>query len=187
MATENVTAVLGPLLRVIEGSSTGRNVSDIPPRLPLSVLTVRSFLHHGEEEIESQSRRIHLLVRVLASVVVVLIVGVEFDVPAYWEQATGIERGGTPLTVLALVKRLGSDIRDEVIRADRKSSLHGQFVSIAPLEHSAFPVEIGAAPVCKAKSSRDWEVRCSSEHHALLRWGIRRGDVAVPCFHDQRS
>jgi hypothetical protein len=52
----------------------------------LSVLTVRSFLHQGEEEIESQSCRIHLLVKVLASVIVVLIVGFELDVFDQWEQ-----------------------------------------------------------------------------------------------------
>jgi hypothetical protein len=85
MAIENIITIPSLLLRVIEGSFTGRNVSDRPPRLPLSVLTVRSFLHQGEEEIESQSCRIHLLVRVLAGVVVVLIVSVEFDVLAHWE------------------------------------------------------------------------------------------------------
>jgi hypothetical protein len=45
MAIENITTIPNLLLRVIEGSFTGRNASYIPLRLPLSILTIRAFLY----------------------------------------------------------------------------------------------------------------------------------------------
>ena len=59
----------------------------------------------------------------LAGIVVVLVVGAELDVPADREQAARIERGGAPLTVLALVKRFGGDIGDEVIGVNRQGAI----------------------------------------------------------------
>lgn len=60
-----------------------------------------------------------------------LIVGIEYDVLACGEQATCIESGGAPFLVLALVIWFDGNIRDELIGADRKSSLNRQFVLIA--------------------------------------------------------
>jgi hypothetical protein len=106
-----------------------------------------SFVRHGKEEIERQSGRIHLLVRVLAGVVVVLVVGVEFHVFSHGEQGTRVERSGAPLAVLGLVKGFGRHIRDEMIRANCKRALNRQFVSVSPGEKAVFPVQVEAVPV----------------------------------------
>src|SRR5580700_7157998 len=71
------------------------------------------FLFDRKEKIESQPDRRHLFVRVLAGVVVVLIIRVEFHVFAHRKQSTRVERRGADFTVLTLVKHFGSDIRDE--------------------------------------------------------------------------
>jgi hypothetical protein len=63
-----------------------------------------------------------LLVWVFASVVLVLLVGVELHRFSLGEHRTHTKSTGTPFSVRALVIRLGGDIRDEVIGADRKSS-----------------------------------------------------------------
>jgi hypothetical protein len=82
--------------------------------------------HSGPQErkadIKSQPHRIHLLVWGFAGVVLVLEVGVELHMLSHREQRTHIKSSGTPFAILALVRRLGGDIRDEVIGADRKSS-----------------------------------------------------------------
>jgi len=64
-----------------------------------------------------------LFIRGLAGVVVVLVVGVEFDVFAYGKKAARIERGSAPFAVLTLVEGLRCDVWDEVIGADRKGPL----------------------------------------------------------------
>ena len=71
-----------------------------------------------EEEIQYESRSVHLLIRMRAGVVLVLIVRVELDVPAHWEQAARIEIGGTPFTILALVEDLGAEIRRWMVGTD---------------------------------------------------------------------
>jgi hypothetical protein len=62
------------------------------------------FLLLRKEEIDSQPSRVHLLVRVLPGVVVMLIVGVEFHVFAYGEQAARVDGSGAYFTVLTLIK-----------------------------------------------------------------------------------
>jgi hypothetical protein len=84
-----------------------------------------SFHLQGEVQIEGQSGRIHLLVGVLTGVVVVLVVRIELHMLAYGEQGARVKRRGTPFAVLALRKGLCGDIRNEVIRADRKGALAG--------------------------------------------------------------
>ena len=73
-----------------------------------------SFLFEGKVQIESQPDRICLLVWLFACVVLMLVVGVELDVFADWDVATGIERGGAPLVVLPLVVGFRCDVRDEM-------------------------------------------------------------------------
>jgi hypothetical protein len=106
-----------------------------------------SLLRQSEVKIQSQPDIVLLAVRLLAGVVFVLIVGIEYDVFAYRESATCIESGGAPLLVLAFVIGFGGNIRDEVIGADRKGSLNRQLVLIAPCETTTFPVEICAVHV----------------------------------------
>jgi hypothetical protein len=84
-----------------------------------------SLLPHGEIKIKRQPGRIHLLVGVLTGVVVVLVVRIELHMLAYGEQGARVKRRGTPFAVLALRKGLCGDIRNEVIRADRKGALAG--------------------------------------------------------------
>lgn len=88
------------------------------PALPDICSELNSLVLQGKIKIKSQANKILLLVRALAGVVLVLIVGIEFDVLAYGEQTTCIESGGAPFVILTLVIRFGSDIRDQVIGTD---------------------------------------------------------------------
>src|SRR5271169_4502690 len=97
-----------------------------------------------------------------------LIIGVEFDVFAYGEQAARIKRNGAPFIVLTLVKGFGSDIRDGMIGADRQSSVECQFVPIAPGETAVFPVEIRAVAVRDREPSLQGKVRGRSNQHTIF-------------------
>lgn len=81
---------------------------------PLNRIAPRPFgplLRKLEVEIEHQSDSVHLLIRTLAGVVLVLIVGVEFDMLAQREQAARIEYGSAQFTELAFVEDLGTGAR----------------------------------------------------------------------------
>jgi hypothetical protein len=121
-----------------------------------------SLLHQREVNIEGQSDIVQLLIRSLAGVVFVLILAIEYDVLAREEPATRIESGGAPFLVLALVIWFGGNIWDEVIGADRKSSLNRQFVLIAPCETAIFPVEILSAERCVSAG------KCEAATHARI-------------------
>src|SRR5271169_4167904 len=108
-----------------------------------------------------------------------LIIGVEFDVFAYGEQSTRIERNGAPFVVLTLVIGLDSNVRDEMIGADRHSSVECQFVPIAPGETAVFPVEIRAVAVRDREPSLQGKVRGRSNQHTIFGRTIGSDDVAV--------
>ena len=64
-----------------------------------------------------------LSIRSLAGVVLVLVVGVEFEVLAYREQETRIKSGSAPFAVMARVVGFRGHVRESVERAERKRAL----------------------------------------------------------------
>lgn len=74
-----------------------------------------------EENVQDQTHSVHLLIRPLACVVLVLIVWIELDVFAHWQQATRVEISRADFCVLALVEELGADVRCGVVVADREA------------------------------------------------------------------
>src|SRR5271168_1962715 len=87
-------------------------------RTPALGILQDSLLLQRKEKIESQADILFRHVGVFAGVVVVLVVGVEFDVFANRKNTTGEKRSSTPLVVLTLIIRFGGDIRNEVIGMD---------------------------------------------------------------------
>jgi len=81
-----------------------------------------SLLFQRIVDVKSQPHRIPLLVWVFPGVVLVLVVGVELHMFSHGEHRTHLKSSATPFSVRALVIRLGGDIRDEMIEADRKGS-----------------------------------------------------------------
>src|SRR5271169_7172503 len=123
----------------------------------------------------------------LTRVVIVLIVKVEFNVCANRKQPTGIERSGAPFVVLTLVEGLGSEIRDEMVGADRKRSVNRQFVPIAPGKFTIFPIELRAVAIGQGKAGFHRIVQGHGSYHLVFEWRIRNGDATVAAFQNQKS
>ena len=64
------------------------------------------LLFHREKQVEAQPH-----VVVLASVVLVFVIEIEFDVLTHKKQRTNVEIGGAPLVVLTLIEGFGGDVR----------------------------------------------------------------------------
>src|ERR1035438_2066119 len=105
------------------------------------------------------------MVLVPSSVVLVLVVWVEFYMPAYREKAAGVESGGTPFIELALVKGLDGNVRNMVEGAYGDRPLDRQFVAIAPGEIAVSPIEVGAVAVRYAESRFHRKVESRRRQH----------------------
>jgi hypothetical protein len=82
---------------------------------------------------------------------------------------------------------LDGNIRDEVMGVNRKSSVDGQFVPIAPGETAALPVESRAVAVREVEASLHGKVRGHSSQHTIFGRVTRSNDAAVSGFENQRS
>ena len=65
------------------------------PRAGCVVAVISSVRFRGlEKQVQNETYSVHLLIRTLARVVLVLVVGIELDMLAHRQQATRIEIGG---------------------------------------------------------------------------------------------
>lgn len=98
-------------------------------------------------EVENETTRVHLPIGFLACVVLVLVVRIDFDVLAHWEEAARIQCGGAPFAVLAFVEALSACVRFRTVRANFDGPFECQPVAIAPREVALRPIKICAVPV----------------------------------------
>src|SRR4029077_9116283 len=109
-----------------------------------------------------------LSIRALASVVLELKIGIQLNVLAKGQQAAHIQVSRAPFLVLALIKGFGCDIRNKMVRANRKSTLHRQFIPIAPSKAPRFPIEINAVPVRNYNTSQWWKAKGHSLRRTIF-------------------
>ena len=73
-----------------------------------------------EVHTNDEAELIELLIGAFVGDVLVFVVGVEFEMLAHGKQAAGIERGGGPFFVLALIEDLSADVGRRMVRLDRE-------------------------------------------------------------------
>ena len=86
------------------GFNPRSEVAPFPEVLRRNAQSCCACLRVLEEEIQYQAHSIHLLIRALARVVLVLVIGIELDVLGHGQKATRIEISGADFCVLALVE-----------------------------------------------------------------------------------
>src|SRR5579863_277914 len=139
-----------------------------------------------EEEAEYQSQLVQLLVWTLSSIVLVLVVRIQFKVLAYREQAPGVDCGVTPFAVLALVKGFHAGIGCGVIGVNREPVFDLQTVAIAPREFTTLPIEICTVSVGDQESRLQRKVKGCNWLDAVFCRLVRRRQIAVANRKHQR-
>src|ERR1700704_4110528 len=98
---------------------------------------------------------------------------------ADWGEATHIESGRAPFSILVLIVGLRGHVRNEVVRVNGKSSLDSQFVPVAPVKHPVFPIEIRTISVRHVKAGFQGEIQRSHREHSIVRRSIWSSDIAI--------
>src|SRR5664280_374753 len=89
-------------------------------------------LSSRKEEVEDDAQLVQLLIGASARIVLVFVVGIELDMPSDRKDASGIQSRIAPFPVLALVEKLGADVRCRMVRTKSKCPLSLKAIAIAP-------------------------------------------------------